>query len=185
MKTIKKILFLVLAISLCSCHNTKQNQVVTSESVTSKSSFVEGDSSNAIGGKTKALDKEQLIILQKINEMYPEIMVTDLVLANTDKQSEEETLLFERDSSDFYFGVYVEYLIQLKDQQVVLNLDYNYSAGQAYSAIGHITYNKLTHDIIKTEYNYGTGSGTTEIYINGKSILKKMNDLNKNEYYSR
>lgn len=86
-------------------------------------------------------------------------------------------LYYEKDSNGFYLHEYIEYSVLLKDEPAILKLNYSYSIGQAFSASGQILYNKITHDIIKIEYNYGTGKGSTEIYINGKTILEKSNDL--------
>ncbi len=77
----------------------------------------------------------------------------------------------EQDSDFLYFGEYLDYNVTICNDEFEFVVEYNYSIGQAFSAFGHISLNKITEDIIKVEYNYGTGSGTTEITLNGKNLL--------------
>jgi len=166
MKTINTLL-LFLVVVLFSCNNIKQDKQIDSRSVDS-----------IISPSTiKSLDNKKVKIIGEICEQYPEIKLTSLVLLSNDINDEVQELYYKKDFNDFYFGEYVEYSVLLRDEEVILKLDYLYSVGQAFSASGQILYNKITHDIIKIEYNYGTGKGATEIYINGKSILEKINSF--------
>lgn len=175
MKIIKILLFLFLVITISSCNNIVQNKKNDSESITPTT--ISSEVEIVTAPKKKTLDDEKIKILKKICKEYPEIKMTNLAFSSTIINNEIQVLHYERDSNGFYFEGYIEYSVFIKDEPALLKLDYSYSAGQAFSASGHISYNKITQDIIKIEYNYGTGSGSTDIYINGKSILEKNNDL--------
>ena len=74
--------------------------------------------------------------------------------------------------------------IQYQDQFVYFSayildnkiLTYEGSSGMAYTEYGNFTF--AGEQLIKTSFGYGTESGTTEIYIDGKKIYEKEQNVN-------
>ncbi len=125
------------------------------------------------------LTKEEVTLLKKVNKLHPEIKISQLATENIVNGVRFLELDFQSnlDSNNLYFGEYIGYKIVIIDEQLEFKIDYSYSAGQAFSAQGHISLNKITNKTIKVEYNYGTSLGTTEITVDGKIIFEQDNSF--------
>ena len=177
MKIICRLLLVFITLNLYSCGDVSRKQdnasnIALKQNLSSKITDI-----IASEVKTRPLNKEEMRIMKKVCKQYSEIKMTNALLACNDKQSDEHVLYYEKDSSYLYFGEYVEYSVSLKNEPIIFQWDYTYSAGKAFSATGQIVYNKITDDMIRIEYNYGTGVGSLEIDVNEKNIFKKNNEF--------
>lgn len=124
--------------------------------------------------KIKLTDAE-IVFLKQINELYPEIRFSDTAFEIYENNIHNLQLDFQNylGSNNLFFDEYIDYRVAITDADPEFKVDYTYSVGQAFSAVGHIYLNKITKEIIRIEYSYGTGSSTTEVSVNGKIIFEK------------
>ena len=125
--------------------------------------------------KDKITNEEKDFLLE-VKKKYPDMPVTNNVIRyNTvdefgNKEQIKTELVYDEIQYQDQFVYFSAYIL---DNKI---LTYEGSSGMAYTEYGNFTF--AGEQLIKTSFGYGTESGTTEIYIDGKKIYEKEQNVN-------
>lgn len=123
--------------------------------------------------KDKITNEEKDFLLE-VKKKYPDMPVTNNVIRyyTVDEFGNKEQIKTELvyDEIQYQFVYFSAYIL---DNKI---LTYEGSSGMAYTEYGNFTF--AGEQLIKTSFGYGTESGTTEIYIDGKKIYEKEQNVN-------
>jgi hypothetical protein len=127
--------------------------------------------------KKENLTEEEKININKINNYYPEIKLTNYVTRYYKKENGETELIksifdFPQDENGFIYEAYIYYLFELFPNGTIL---YNTSAGRSSSSEG--TINIMGNNVIINDFSFGTEAGTVSISVNGKQIFEETKEF--------
>ena len=130
---------------------------------------------NCIKEKISPLTKQERAMLYTIKNYHSEIEVPENITTSYFVDDEQypiatRKLNYQKDSESLYFGTYIYYDIKLREEENMVNLEYNYSGGTASTSFGTISYNKFTKEVIKTDFTYSQEAGLSIVYINGVEL---------------
>lgn len=120
--------------------------------------------------KDKIFNEEKDFLLE-VKKKYPDMPVTNNVIRyyTVDEFGNKEQIKTELVYDEIqYQDQFVYFSAYILDNKI---LTYEGSSGMAYTEYGNFTF--AGEQLIKTSFGYGTESGTTEIYIDGKKIYEK------------
>lgn len=125
--------------------------------------------------KDKITNEEKDFLLE-VKKKYPDMPVTNNVIRyyTVDEFGNKEQIKTELVYDEIqYQDQFVYFSAYILDNKI---LTYEGSSGMAYTEYGNFTF--AGEQLIKTSFGYGTESGTTEIYIDGKKIYEKEQNVN-------
>ncbi|GAA3508308.1 hypothetical protein GCM10022393_19090 [Aquimarina addita] len=125
-----------------------------------------------------SLNKSEKEFLDKVKKYYSDIEVPisvsrKFIYENDEYHLEQVAFNYSEDDNGLYFGTYPYYNVEIKKDTQTYELVYSNSAGRALTSFGTITYNSMTEEVIRVDYNFGTGAGTSAIYVNGIQQYEK------------
>lgn len=134
--------------------------------------FVTTDAEPLFKVEQGELTEEEHAFLVAINETNFDIEIPDSVtrkyiFENGSYRLFDTKFNYELGDSYLYFDTYPYYHVLLKHTDHTLVLEYDISAGKALTSFGMITYNTINKEIINNSYSFGTGAGTSEVFVNG------------------
>ena len=125
--------------------------------------------------KDKITNEEKDFLLE-VKKKYPDMPVTNNVIRyyTVDEFGNKEQIKTELVYDEIqYQDQFVYFSAYILDNKI---LTYEGSSGMAYTEYGNFTF--AGEQLLKTSFGYGTESGTTEIYIDGKKIYEKEQNVN-------
>lgn len=153
--------------------NHQTNESRSAEPIKADSIAVKNNDQN--NTKIDKLTKEELEVLRKVKEYHKDLEFTQEVTRNFIIIKGKPELLstsfnFKKDKDGFYFGSFINYDVELSPD--LTTITYSCSAGTAANQEGKIF--MLGGSVIRNDFFYGTGAGTTTIWVNEKKVFEEL-----------
>ena len=166
---------------MISCDNASKASNQTNKSRSSapiKADSIAVKNNDQVNTKIDKLTKEELEVLRKVKEYHKDLEFTqevtrNFILVNVKQELLNTSFNFKKDKDGSYFGSFINYDVELSPD--LTTITYSYSAGSAYSGNGKIF--MLDGSVIRNEFSYGTGAGTTTIWVNKKKVFEELEEF--------